>query len=82
MPVFGQRYVGVSAVEGDDRFAERPVSDLPPAWESWSRHERLAHDGVGEGEAPRTGLDQETGVHGFIEAIDDRVRRRRCPALR
>ena len=37
--------------------------------------QRVAHDGVGEGEAPGPGLDQQAGVHGFVEAVDDRVGR-------
>ncbi len=35
--------------------------------------ERVAHDGVSEGEASGAGLDQQTRADGVVETVDDRV---------
>ena len=68
----GERDVGRVAVDGEDRLAEGPVQP-GPLGDGELAGERVADDGVGEGEAPGPGLDQQAGADGFVEAVDDRV---------
>jgi hypothetical protein len=68
----GERGVGRVAVHGEDRVTERSMEPRPSGNRELAG-ERVAHDGMGEGEASRTGLDQEASADRVVEAVDDRV---------
>ena len=68
----GERNVGRVAVDREDRLAQGPVQPRPFGHGELAG-ERVAHDGVGEGETPGAGLHQQTGAHRFVETVDDRV---------